>query len=104
MLGSMTTRRRMLKNCKGAALNFLTQYKEDGDDLLEQIITGDESWIYFYKPERKSANTVWGEGGKEEAPRKFKNEQSAKQVMLTAFWDYQYLVYAEFSSKARREK
>ncbi len=39
--------------------NFFTQYKEDGIDLLEQIITGDESWIHFYKPERKSANIVW---------------------------------------------
>ncbi len=46
-------------NCMGMALNFLIQYKEDGIDLLEQIITTDKSWIYFYKPERKSANMVW---------------------------------------------
>ncbi len=43
----------------GKALNFLTQYKVDGNDLLEQIIIGDEKWIHFYKPERKSASMVW---------------------------------------------
>ncbi len=43
------------KNYMGAALNCLVQYKEYGNDLLERIITGDESWIHFYKPERN----VW---------------------------------------------
>ncbi len=30
------------------ALNFLTQYEKDENDLLEWIITSDESWINFY--------------------------------------------------------
>ncbi len=47
------------KNCVVVAHNFLNQYKEDGSDLLEWIITGDESWIYFYGPERKSVSMVW---------------------------------------------
>ncbi len=43
----------------GVALNFHTQYEEGGNDLLERIITGDESWIHFYESERKSASMVW---------------------------------------------
>ncbi len=39
-------------------LNFLTQYEEDGNDLLEEIISGDESRIHFYEPERKSASMI----------------------------------------------
>ncbi len=46
------------KNLMGAALNFLTHYEEDGNDLLERIITGEESWIHFYEPERKSVVTI----------------------------------------------
>ncbi len=34
------------------ALSFLTQYEEDGNDLLEQTITGDESRIHFYELEK----------------------------------------------------
>ncbi len=44
------------KNYMGVALNFLTQYEKDGNDLLEQIITSDESPIHFCEPERKSAS------------------------------------------------
>ncbi len=44
----------------GATLNFLIQYEEDANDLLEQIITSNENWIHFYKPERKSVNIGTG--------------------------------------------
>ncbi len=42
-----------------ATLDFLTQYKVDRNDLLEGIITRDESPIHLYKLERKSASMVW---------------------------------------------
>ncbi len=58
MMGSPTTYKEHHKNLTGAALNFLTQYKEDGNHLLEQISTGDESWIHFYKLEGKSTSMV----------------------------------------------
>ncbi len=38
VMHSLTTHGRTLKNCMGVALDFLTQYEEDGNDLLEQII------------------------------------------------------------------
>ncbi len=47
------------KNCMRVTLTFLIRNKEDGDTLLEEIINSDESWIHFYKPERKSASMVW---------------------------------------------
>ncbi len=48
------------KNCMAVVFNFLTEYK-NGNDLLEQIITNNESWIHFYVPERKSSSMVWKE-------------------------------------------
>ncbi len=47
------------KSCIGVPLNFLTQYEKDENDLLEQIITDDESWIHFNEPERRSVSMVW---------------------------------------------
>ncbi len=41
-------------------LNFFTQYKKDGNDLLEPIITDNKSWIQFNEPKRKSGSMVWG--------------------------------------------
>ncbi len=40
----------------------------------------------------------------EEALRKFKNEWSTRQVMLTAFWDCCGFVYTEFSPDAHKKK
>ncbi len=36
------------KNIMGVALDFLTQYREDRNDLLKQKITGNEGWIHFF--------------------------------------------------------
>ncbi len=91
-----------LKNHSGVALNFLTQYKADGNDLLEWIVTSDESWIHFYEPERKSACMVWKKRGR--SAEKIQEWRSARQVMLTAFWDCHGLVYAEFGPDACKEK
>ncbi len=44
-MGSSTTHGRTSIKLHGVAINFLTQYKEDGNDSLKLVITGDESWI-----------------------------------------------------------
>jgi histone-lysine N-methyltransferase SETMAR len=31
----------------------LARYREEGDNFLQQIVTGDETWIHHYKPESK---------------------------------------------------
>ncbi len=61
------------KNLVGLALNFLTQYEEDGNDLLERIIIGDESWINFYEPKRKSTSMAWKKRERS-FKKKFKNK------------------------------
>ena len=36
-----------------ACEELLAHYEEEGNDLLSGIITGDESWFYYYQPEPK---------------------------------------------------
>ncbi len=55
------------------ALNFLTQYKENGNDLLEQIITIMKVGSFFMS-QKEYQRVLFGK--KEGEPRKFKNEQS----------------------------
>ena len=36
-----------------ACEELLAPYEEEGNDFLSRIITGDESWFYYYQPESK---------------------------------------------------
>ncbi|GBM61256.1 hypothetical protein AVEN_30558-1 [Araneus ventricosus] len=37
----------------GRALTFLTRYSEEGNEFLNKIVTGDETWVYHVAPESK---------------------------------------------------
>jgi hypothetical protein len=34
-----------------SALKFLTRYAQEGDDFLDSIVTGDETWVFYHTPE-----------------------------------------------------
>ena len=56
-----------------ASLNPLQRYAKEGDNFLDRIVTGDETWVLrvlHYTPESKQRSMVW-----------------KHNVMLTAFWD-----------------
>ena len=43
----------------GAALTFLTRYHTDGDAFLDQLVTGDETWVSHITPESKRQSLEW---------------------------------------------
>jgi len=38
---------------RGSALRFLTPYAQEGDEFLDSIVTGDETWDIHHTPESK---------------------------------------------------
>ncbi|PNF15435.1 hypothetical protein B7P43_G18184 [Cryptotermes secundus] len=46
-----------------SALTFLQGYNDDGDEFLDRIITGDETWIAHTTPETKQQSTHWHHSG-----------------------------------------
>jgi hypothetical protein len=36
-----------------SALKFLTRHAQEGDEFLDSIVTGDETWVYYHIPEYK---------------------------------------------------
>jgi len=38
---------------QGSALRFLTRYAQEGDEFLDSIVTGDETWGFHDTPEPK---------------------------------------------------
>ena len=69
-----------------ASLNLLQRYAEEGDNLLDRIITGDETWVLHYTPESKQQSMVW-KYPQSPMRKKFRTAPSVHKVMLTAFWD-----------------
>jgi hypothetical protein len=37
----------------GSALKFLTRYAQEGNEFLDSIVTGDETWNFHHTPESK---------------------------------------------------
>ena len=70
--------------------------KIKGDpDILRQIITGDETWVFQYNPETKSQSMQWKIA---KSPRSKKARMSKAKInfMLMAFFDQQSMVHHEF--------
>ena len=71
--------------------------REDGQKLLKmypkfdrkkfvKIVTGDETWVHFFEPQRKIDNTIWATN-KARRPVIAKRTISVKKVMLVVFFD-----------------
>ena len=69
-----------------ASLNHLQRYAEEGDNFLDRIVTGDETWVFHYTPESKQQSMVW-KHPQSPVRKKFRTAPSVHKVMLTAFSD-----------------
>jgi hypothetical protein len=82
-------------NEMGLSLQHLLRYPDDGEDMLNRIITGDESWVHHYQPESKRASMHWKHSSSP-STKKFKVTPSAGKVRIIVFWDSQGVLLAHF--------
>jgi histone-lysine N-methyltransferase SETMAR len=66
-------------------------YADEGEDMLNRIVTGDESWVRHYQPKSKRASMQWKVSTTSRSTKKFK-------VMLTVFWDPHGVLLAHFQT------
>jgi hypothetical protein len=59
-------------------------YANEGEEMLNRIVTRDESWVHHYQPESKGASMQWKHPSSPSS-KKFKDTPSAGKVMLTMF-------------------
>ena len=66
------------KKRMGSALKFLTRYVQEGDEFMDSIVTGQETWVYHHTPESKQQSLQWRHT---HSPRTkiFKTSNSAKK-------------------------
>jgi hypothetical protein len=43
----------------GLSLQHILRYADEGDDMLNRVVTGDESWVHQYQPESKRSSVQW---------------------------------------------
>ena len=64
-------------------------------NLLQRVITGDESWVYGYDVETKAQSSQW-KLSHEPRPKKARQIRSNVKVLLTVFFDCRGVVHHEF--------
>jgi histone-lysine N-methyltransferase SETMAR len=70
----------------GVCLGNLLWYEREGDEFLDRIVAGDESWCSHYCPETKRMSQQW-QHPSSPRPKKSRAIPSAGKVMLTSFFD-----------------
>ena len=86
-----------MDSCYGGMSTRLKQcaVTEEGDQLLFNIVTGDDSWIHHFDPEEKRLSMQYRHTSSPR-PKKFKTIPSAGKILLTIFWDSQRVYMREF--------
>jgi hypothetical protein len=64
----------------------LAHYCEEGDNFLQMIITGDETWVHHYQPATNWRSLQWKHPSSPVA-KKFQTQPLAGKLMLTIFQD-----------------
>ncbi len=82
--------RRRVETCRR-----LLRIKAGQRNLLENIVTGDESWMLAYDPETKQASAQWLNTGARRDPKP-RVELRTQKIMLVVFFDSEGVVHREF--------
>ena len=77
---------------------LLEHFEKEGGYFLKKIVTGDETWVHHYDPEKKRQSMEYRHKESPQ-PKKFKTQASAGKVMLTVFWNSERVVLADFLEK-----
>ena len=74
---------------------LLSQYNVNPENFLSRVVTGDETWVYYYDPPSKFESMEWKHAG---SPRtkKFKVSRTTKKLMATVFWDTDGVIHIDY--------
>jgi len=73
----------------------LLEQVEANPELMERVITGDESWFFQYDPETKRQSLEWRSRGSPR-PKKALMSKSKLKCMLVCFFDSMGIVHKEW--------
>ncbi len=68
---------------------------EDDLEMLDRVVTADESWFFTYDPSNRQITASWLKKG-QKRPQKPRLNRFAQKVMLVVFWDVNGIIHREF--------
>jgi len=71
-------------NCQHICSSLLEWYSREGDNFLNRIINGDETWVHHSEPETKRQSMQWKHTSSPSS-KKFKSQPSAGRLLLMVF-------------------
>jgi [histone H3]-lysine36 N-dimethyltransferase SETMAR len=74
---------------------LLQESEVDPGNFFDRIITGDETWVYYYDPLTQQEAKVWKKPG-EETPTRLRQSRSAEKIMMVIFWDKDGILLTEY--------
>ncbi len=80
------------------SIDILQMFNEGGNEFLDKIVTGDETWIHYDTPETKRQSMQWKHRTSPSA-RKFKQGLSLKKTMASVFWDSKGVILIDFMAR-----
>ena len=83
------------KQCRLNFCKCMLEKIRGNPDILYQVITGDETWVFQYDPETKRQSMRW-KTAVSPRPKKAHMSKSKIKVMLIAFFDQKGLAHHEF--------
>jgi hypothetical protein len=90
-------------NKMGLSLQHLLRYADEGNDMLNRIVTGDESYVDHYQPESKRAPMQWKHlSSPSNKKLKVTSMPSAGKVMLIVLWDSQGVLLVHFQNPGKK--
>jgi len=69
---------------QASKLDFLTQYSEEGENFLNHVVTGNETWMSHEAPKLKQQSMEWRHTSSP-TKTKFKQTTSTEKIMCTMF-------------------
>ena len=82
-------------NRVASARQFLERFDQEGEQFIDSIVTGDETWVAHYTPETKRQSMQWRHTSSPSA-KKFKSVISSRKIMASVFWDRKGILLIEF--------
>lgn len=82
-----------------SAIDFLFRYDLEGEEFLNRIVTGDETWVSYVNTETKQQSMQWGHTRSPTKPTKARQTFSARKVMATVFWDAKGVLLVDFMER-----
>ncbi len=69
---------------------------EDDPDIINKIITADESWVWLFDPESKKESSQWIRRHIDPRPKKALHARSTKKLLILPFFDIEGLIHVEY--------